>query len=405
MWTKISRSFVPFSLLFFALAMPTASLHGQPQAVVSKVRLVTKAGENSVTRVQPGEVLSYEQKKDGRYLVTTQNGHRGWVKEESVAELEDAAPVYDKLIAESPKDSNLFVLRGNVWAVRGDSQKAVDDYSMALRLGEKDADILLRRGVFYANLEKYDEAIQDYNQAAEMGVDDPALRINRAAAFMANDQIDPAIEDYTSVIEADPSHVDALIQRGIAYRATNQWEFAVQDFARAAKLAPTSLAALGHLGFAHYRLGQHDQAIQAFAAVIELSPEDGLAYNNRGFNQQMLGNFAAALADYELAIKFAPTYPLAQQNYAWLLATCPDSKIRDGKKALTAATSLCELREYKVASDLKALAAAHAELGDYDRAIEFQSKVVDMNEGDSKVQEAKILELYRNSKPFRLALK
>jgi len=57
-----------------------------------------------------------------------------------------------------------------------------------------------------------------------------------------------------------------------------------------------------------------------------------------------------------------------------LLATCSDEKLRDGKRAVELATKANELTAGKDASVLDALAAAHAEIGDFDKAVEYQKQ-------------------------------
>ena len=56
-----------------------------------------------------------------------------------------------------------------------------------------------------------------------------------------------------------------------------------------------------------------------------------------------------AIADYNEAIRLDPKYALAYNGLAWLAATCPDAKYRDGKKAVQSAVTACKLTEWKEA--------------------------------------------------------
>ena len=50
-------------------------------------------------------------------------------------------------------------------------------------------------------------------------------------------------------------------------------------------------------------------------------------------------------------------------NYAWVLATAPEDKLRDGHKALAMAIDACKQTDYKEDYILSTLAAAYAEIG------------------------------------------
>src|SRR5206468_12877415 len=65
----------------------------------------------------------------------------------------------------------------------------------------------------------------------------------------------------------------------------------------------------------------------------------------------------------------APDSPRMLDESAWLLATHPDPKVRDGARAVELAERACTLSERRVPIMLDTLAAAYAEAGDFARAI------------------------------------
>ena len=81
----------------------------------------------------------------------------------------------------------------------------------------------------------------------------------------------------------------------------------------------------------------------------------------------------------------------------------PDAKVRDGKRAVEAATKACELTNYKNGGYLDTLAAAYAEVGDFDKAVEWQEKA--LKAGDIPVKDLdaarKRLELFKQKKAYR----
>lgn len=92
----------------------------------------------------------------------------------------------------------------------------------------------------------------------------------------------------------------------------------------------------------------------------------------------------------------------AQNNLAWLLATCPDGTARNGAKAIVLAEELVAYEPHDAAY-LDTLASAYAEAGRFDDAVQTQQKALSVlpkrhrlrNEYQSHV------DTYLNKKPWR----
>ena len=90
-------------------------------------------------------------------------------------------------------------------------------------------------------------------------------------------------------------------------------------------------------------------------------------------------------------------------NLAWVLATSPEDKLRNGKRAIELAKQACEVTEYKQAHILSTLAAGYAETGDFETAITWSKKAVESGGDELKGQLTKELESYEDKKPWREA--
>jgi hypothetical protein len=127
------------------------------------------------------------------------------------------------------------------------------------------------------------------------------------------------------------------------------------------------------------------------------------------------GNHAQDLAGCDELIRCYSDLPWAHKQRAWILATCPDSKLRDGKIAVAAATRAAELTNWKESDVLRTLAAAYAETGDFTNALRWERRGVELEKeslknflprdrglkGPGVVEDR--LALYMARKPLRMA--
>jgi serine/threonine-protein kinase len=117
------------------------------------------------------------------------------------------------------------------------------------------------------------------------------------------------------------------------------------------------------------------------------------------------GHRDEAIAELQAGIKLKPKDPDVLKDVSWFLATSPHSKQRDGKAAVEFATKACELTEWKNPDYLNTLAAACAESGDFDAAVKWQTKAIDLlADQNEKGDYSARLKLYQEKKPYREAV-
>lgn len=177
---------------------------------------------------------------------------------------------------------------------------------------------------------------------------------------------------------------------------------AVRLFTKVVLRNPQNTVALWGRGAAYGGLGEFDQAIADYDAAIRIDPKFGFAFASRAGAWLAKGEYAKALDDCDKAIHLDPKSAAAHNDRAWMRATCRDEKYRDGTKAIEDATKACELTDWKRPEYLDTLAAAYAEAGQFDKAVEWQEKAVESVAEDQNVDDfATRLELYQAEKPYR----
>src|SRR5215510_11197149 len=153
---------------------------------------------------------------------------------------------------------------------------------------------------------------------------------------------------------------------------------ALADLNESIRLTPTS-EAYTFRGFACKRLGDKDKAIADFDEAIRLNPNESLAWRVRGATYASKADYARTLADYTESIRVDPENPDSRHHRVVLRSACMDDKYRDGKQAIEDATKACDMSEWQNPLYVSGLAMAYAEAGNFDAAIKWQQRALDLS--------------------------
>ena len=191
-----------------------------------------------------------------------------------------------------------------------------------------------------------------------------------------------------------------------AWEAQIQGEFrvAIDGFSRVIRFDPNDAEAYLRRGHSHSCAGNFGEAIDDFSTSIRLNA-DPITYCFRASSWAAKGDYGKAIDDYNAALSLDASMDLAHNELAWLLATCPEGKYRDGAKALEHAEKACQLRNWEDPLYFDALAAAYAETGDFEKAVHWQGRAM-QGDGQPVAQEDEIrlnaaMEAYKAGRPFR----
>jgi tetratricopeptide (TPR) repeat protein len=161
-------------------------------------------------------------------------------------------------------------------------------------------------------------------------------------------------------------------------------------------------------GLSAVRSERHDEAADLFTRVIDGGGEPvvlATALTNRGLVEGRRGNWQRAIDDYREALRLQPKLVSAHNNLAWVLATCPVDALRNGQEAVEQATWACKASGWSTPHCLGTLAAACAEVGDFDQAVKWQQRALADPAYRKKYGEETVtgrLRLYEQGLPCRL---
>lgn len=124
------------------------------------------------------------------------------------------------------------------------------------------------------------------------------------------------------------------------------------------------------------------------------------AFAGRAFAFHSYGEFAPMLADLEKSQALAPNAQLAAVQ-AYVLATCPNAEVRDGRRAVAAAETARRLAGGTMDPMVhECLAVAHAEAGDFEAAVTHQRRLIDLVPEEERPPLRERLRLFEAGRPF-----
>jgi tetratricopeptide (TPR) repeat protein len=125
-------------------------------------------------------------------------------------------------------------------------------------------------------------------------------------------------------------------------------------------------------------VGNSEKAINYLRPALDLQPQNPEAHVELALALTAKREIKQAVNEYKAAIRLDPNLPVALNNLAWLLATSSDNQLRNGPEAVHLALHACELTGYREAVMIGTLAAAYAEAGEFDKAVDAAKRASDL---------------------------
>lgn len=413
-------------LVCSACLLLTGRVYSQEVAAPPKTVLVVsqdaqlQVGEQVIARLTPGDIapVTHEQ---GNWLWIQLGNVGGWVLKQHVLPYGDALASANEAVNRNAGRAAAHVTRGLVWYTKGEYEKAITDFTEAIRLDADYARAYADRGNAWAAKGDLRRAMADYDAALRLAPSDALTLNNRAIARIELGDYEGAIADLTSAIRhyrpqavtieasaKQPAKARArlwvvryFIHRGLARERAGDFRRALSDYGEALRLDPKDPAAHFGQGNVWFHQLQFERAIEGYTQAIALEANDARTYRNRGWAYFHNQQYAEAAKDFATAVRLEPGSAAAYDALAWLRATCPMDEFRSGEKAVEFATKACELTKWEKPSYLETLAAAYAESGQFDTAVTWQRKALDMVAETEKTRTRSRLERYESKRPLR----
>ena len=286
--------------------------------------------------------------------------------------------------------------------------EAFKDANQSIELSTNNFNLSLAYGVrgdFYCKNTNWYQAADDYSRSIQADPAGPTAYINRSIVFFNLGALERAMCDCNMAAMLVPELADVYDYRGRVFSRLKKYDKCVADYTRAIELSTNNCWYYYSRGRALANLDEYVPAIADLSKALELSQDNheliSEMLGSRGLLYSKIGNFDKGIADCKKAVETDTNCELALNNLAWLLATAPKAKLRDGKKAVDYAKRACELTDWQDAYCLGTLAAAYAEVGNFDEAVKWERKCILTGLPDKDIAQAHLeLHLFGLKKPY-----
>ncbi|MDM8552264.1 tetratricopeptide repeat protein [Desulfobacterales bacterium HSG2] len=303
--------------------------------------------------------------------------------------------------------SREFFEKGSGFLREGNNDLAIESFTNALKLGIKDdyhqAVTYYGRGLAYSKKGETEKAILDYSKTIELHRNYPDAYLNRGNEYLLKGDYEKAIDDFTQNIIMKPDSVFAYNSRALAYSNLKKYDSAISDLNIAIKLKNDYYKAHRNRAKIYYDMGKTEMAMRDIATALEINSHDIGSYKLRSEIRYERQQYEMALSDLSVALKFNPEQYEYYNDAAWIMATCPNKDVRNAKKAILLSEQAVKICKNPTTMDT--LSAAYAENGNFAEAVKTVEIAITLIKKDSDPEILsklkKHLESYKAGIPWR----
>lgn len=330
---------------------------------------------------------------------------------------------FEQALKEMPEATELYYPLAQAYRGLGDTAKAEENLAKRGTGNVKFGDELMAalgdltsgshahvsRGSRLMSAQKFAEANEEFRLAVEADPENTTARMNLGSTYVLLQKYDEGRAQFEEILRRSPDYAKAHQSLGMLAAKLGNDEAAAKHFSAGLAVDKNLADANMVLGDALMRLKKYSEAEAAYLRQTELTPRNPSPHMKLVPSLILQKKFAAARDKMESLVKGMPKHRDVAMVMVRLLAACPDSAVRDGKRAVALAEE--KLTQESKPVYVQTMAMAYAEAGDFAKAVEKQRAAVDVvenlmktgseNLGDLLKMLKEDLKFYEQQKPCR----
>ncbi len=291
--------------------------------------------------------------------------------------------------------------------VRNAADVQIGDLDITIQGNPRDHVAIAARGQLRQSIGDFANSINDFDKAIAIVPTNSVYWFNRATAKV--ELTDPsAVEDFRKSLELDPNQPKALQRLGLALLRLGKYEEAIAAANQADEMTPNQPEVLDVRAVGSMLIKNYPDAIRDFSQILDKHSGNAETQALRGWAYVLDGDYDAAIRDFEASSQTQPRPIRADFGWAFLKASAPREKDRDGRAAAALIKPHMESVGDRTADQLAVAAAVHAELGEFDKAVELVTRAIERSATEPMRMISFSDELwerlaqYQNRQPYRL---
>src|SRR5271170_337320 len=228
--------------------------------------------------------------------------------------LDQAADIYQRILAADPNHTPTLNLLGILESIRGNKPRALELLRRASAAEPNNPNYHNNLGITLRAMGQHDQAADAYQEALRLNPNYAEAYNGLGNVFKEQNKPTEALVVYQIAVKLKPDYAEGHNNLANMLKDQGHLQQAMEEYRLALKYRPNAPPVHQNLGIVLQQVGQSEQAAEEFRTAIKLKPDYAEAHNMLGVVLAAGGDYAAALQSYQKALEYKPDYAETHNN-------------------------------------------------------------------------------------------
>ncbi len=210
----------------------------------------------------------------------------------------NALSILDKLIESRPKMDEALALKASVYFALGNTGKAIEYISNAIKNNKKNAVYFAQRSAYYQNENRFKDALEDINQAINLASYEVKYYATKADVLLQMGKFQMALDECLFLFEMGYESADLYLIVAKAYQTLGQDLKSMEMLGKAIIKYPYTGQLYIQRGKLFFNSRAFSYAIKDLTMAMDFDPRNPDLYHQRGICRAEVGDLDGACRDF-----------------------------------------------------------------------------------------------------------